>query len=547
MNLGYFSYQIPTNEPIYGYAPGTSERKALKETLAELKNQQMDIPMYIGNKEVRTNKRQAIHPPHEVAHTLGFFHAGGEKHVQQAIEAALAAKEMWSNMTWESRANIFLRAADLIATKYRYYMNGTTMLGQSKNVYQAEIDAVCELIDFLRFNVHFLSEIYKQQPISAPGMHNRMEWRPLEGFVLAVTPFNFTAIGGNLPTSAAMCGNVVVWKPANTQIYSAQMFMRILKEAGLPDGVINLIYVDGPTIGKVCFNHPEFAGVHFTGSTGVFNNMWETIGKNMGMYRSYPRIVGETGGKDFVIAHKSANPDVVVAALLRGAFEFQGQKCSAASRAYIPSNIAEEIKKKLIAGVKSFKMGTTENFGNFINAVIDEKSFDKIKGYIDNAKKNPKAEIWVGGKTDKKEGYFIQPTIIEAKNPKYVTMCEEIFGPVLTVYIYPANSFEKTLELVDSTSPYALTGAVIAQDRNAVELATHKLRHAAGNFYINDKPTGAVVGQQPFGGARASGTNDKAGSMINLYRWLSARTIKETFAPATDYRYPFLRGESDGI
>ncbi len=540
MNLGYFSYPLPTNEPILNYAPGSAERTRLKEVLAELKSTEVDVPMYIGSNEVRTNKKVAMHPPHEHQHILGYFHAGEEKHVHQAIEAALAAKETWANMDWENRANIFLKAADLLATKYRPYLNGCTMLGQSKNAFQAEIDSACELIDFLRFNVHFLSEIYKQQPLSGQGMHNRMEYRALEGFVLAITPFNFTAIGGNLPTSAAMCGNVVVWKPANTQIYGAQMFMKILKEAGLPDGVINLIYVSGPTIGSICFNHKDFAGVHFTGSTGVFNNMWETIGKNMGMYKSYPRIVGETGGKDFVLAHQSANPDVVVTALLRGAFEYQGQKCSAASRAYIPSNIAEEVKKKLIAGVKSFKMGTVENFGNFINAVIDEKSFDSIKKYIDAAKKDDKAEIWVGGKTDKKEGYFIQPTVIEAKTPRYTTMCEEIFGPVLTVYIYPANSFEKALELVDTTSAYALTGAIIAQDRNAVELATKKLRNAAGNFYINDKPTGAVVGQQPFGGARASGTNDKAGSILNLYRWLSARTIKETFNPPTDYRYPFL-------
>jgi 1-pyrroline-5-carboxylate dehydrogenase len=359
--------------------------------------------------------------------------------------------------------------------------------------------------------------------------------------VLAITPFNFTAIGGNLPTSAAMCGNTVVWKPAHTQIFSAYMFMKVLKEAGLPDGVINLIYVDGPTLGRICFNHRDFAGVHFTGSTGVFNNMWETIGRNMANYKSYPRIVGETGGKDFVIAHKSAHPDVVATALLRGAFEYQGQKCSAASRAYIPSNIAEEVRKKIIAGVKSFRMGTVEDFTNFINAVIDEKSYEKIKSYIDNAKKDPKAEIWVGGKCDKKLGYFIQPTVIEAKDPKYVTMCEEIFGPVLTVHVYPANGFEKTLELVDSTSPYALTGSIISQDRDAIELATRKLRNAAGNFYINDKPTGAVVGQQPFGGARASGTNDKAGSILNLYRWLSARTIKETFNPPTEYKYPFVQ------
>jgi 1-pyrroline-5-carboxylate dehydrogenase len=540
MSLGYFSYALPTNEPVLPYAPGSAEKKELKKVLKELKSQQHDIPMFIGEKEVRTGKKTRIHPPHEISHTLGHFHAGEEKHVKQAIDAALEAGKTWSAMSWENRANIFLKAADLIATKYRPYMNGTTMLGQSKNPIQAEIDSACEIIDFLRFNVHFLSEIYKQQPSSAYGIHNRMEYRPLEGFVLAITPFNFTAIGGNLPTSAAMCGNTVVWKPAQTQIFSAQMFMRILKEAGLPDGVINLIYVDGPTLGKVCFSHPDFAGVHFTGSTGVFNSMWKTIGENMGVYKSYPRIVGETGGKDFVIAHKSADPDVLVTALLRGAFEFQGQKCSAASRAYIPSNIAEEVKKKLIAGVRSFKMGSVEDFSNFINAVIDEKSFNSIKSYIDQAKKDKKAEIWVGGKCDKSKGYFIQPTIIEAKDPRYVTMCEEIFGPVLTVYIYNANQFEKTLELVDSTSSYALTGSVIARDRKAVELATERLRFSAGNFYINDKPTGAVVGQQPFGGARASGTNDKAGSILNLYRWLSARTIKETFHPATHYEYPFM-------
>jgi len=540
MSFGTFSYPMPANEPVLSYAPGSAEKATLKKTLAELKSKETDIPMYIGSKEVRTHKKIAIHPPHEIKHTLGYFHAGEEKHVHQAIEAALAAKENWASMSWENRAAIFLKTADLLATKYRSYINGTTMLGQSKNVYQAEIDSACELIDFLRFNVHFLSTIYQQQPISSAGMHNRMEYRPLEGFVLAITPFNFTAIGGNLPSSAAMCGNVVVWKPANTQVYAAQMFMRILKEAGLPDGVINLIYVDGPTIGKVCFNHKDFAGVHFTGSTGVFNNMWETIGKNMAMYKSYPRIVGETGGKDFVVAHKTADIDVVATALLRGAFEFQGQKCSAASRAYIPSNIAERLKKKLIAGINSFKMGTVEDFSNFINAVIDEKSFDKIKSYIDSAKRSKKASILVGGECSKKEGYFIQPTIILTEDPHYISMCEEIFGPVLTLYVYPANEFEKTLELVDTTSPYALTGSIIAQDRSVIELATNKLRHAAGNFYINDKPTGAVVGQQPFGGARASGTNDKAGSILNLYRWLSARTIKETFNPPTNYQYPFL-------
>ena len=540
MNFGYFNYPMPLNEPVLSYAPGSKEKEIIKKTLKELRTKQHDIPMYIGGKEVRSGKKTALHPPHDIAYTLGHFHAGDEKHVKQAIDAALKAKENWENTNWENRANIFLKAADLISTKYRSYMNGTTMLGQSKNIYQAEIDSACEIIDFLRFNVHFLSEIYRQQPNSGEGIHNRMEYRALEGFVLAITPFNFTAIGGNLPTSAAMCGNVVVWKPANTQVFSAQMFMRILQEAGLPDGVINLLYVDGPTLGKTCFSHPAFAGVHFTGSTGVFNSMWKTIGENMSIYKSYPRIVGETGGKDFVIAHKSADADVVATALLRGAFEFQGQKCSAASRAYIPSNIAEEVKKKLVAGVKSFKMGGVEDFRNFINAVIDEKSFNNIKSYIDNARKDKKAEVWVGGKCDKSKGYFIEPTIIEAKDSRYVTMCEEIFGPVLTIYIYNANKFEETLELVDNTSPYALTGSIIAQDRSAVELATQKLRHAAGNFYINDKPTGAVVGQQPFGGARASGTNDKAGSILNLYRWLSARTIKETFNPSVDHKYPFM-------
>lgn len=545
MTTGNFSYPLPANEPVLNYAPGSPERRILQNTLAELKSEVADVPMYIGGSEIRTGKKTAMRPPHEHSHVLGYFHEGDKKHVQQAIDAALKAKETWTALSWENRAGIFLKAADLIATKYRSYMNGTTMLGQSKNAYQAEIDSACEIVDFLRFNVHYLNEIYSQQPVSAPGIHNRLEWRPLEGFVLAVTPFNFTAIGGNLPASAAMCGNVVVWKPANTQVYSAQMFMRILREAGLPDGVINLIYVDGPVLGDVCFNHRDFAGVHFTGSTRVFNTMWETIGRNMGKYRSYPRIVGETGGKDFVIAHKSADPAVVATALLRGAFEYQGQKCSAASRAYIPSNIAKAVRKKLTEDLATLKMGTVEDFTNFINAVIDEKSFDKIKSYIDKARKDKDATIIAGGACNKKEGYFIRPTVIETTNPQYVTMCEEIFGPVLTLYVYPAGQFEKTLELVNSTSPYALTGAVIATDRSAVELATRKLVNAAGNFYINDKPTGAVVGQQPFGGARASGTNDKAGSMLNLYRWLSARTIKETFNPPVDYRYPFLQQDQE--
>jgi 1-pyrroline-5-carboxylate dehydrogenase len=542
MQYGDFYYPMPVNEPVLSYAPGSKEKLALKAALKELKSTKIDVPMYIGSEEVRTGNTMEIRPPHERRHLLGQFHIGEAKHVTKAINAALKVKDKWAAMSWENRANIFLKAADLIAGKYRAYMNGTTMLGQSKNCFQAEIDAACELIDFLRFNVHFLSDIYRQQPISGPGMYNRMEYRPLEGFVFALTPFNFTAIGGNLPTSAAMCGNVVIWKCANTQVYSAQMFMRILKEAGLPDGVINLVFIDGPTIGEVVFNHRDFAGIHFTGSTGVFNRMWETIGKNMSMYRSYPRIVGETGGKDFVIAHKSADPDVVVAALARGAFEYQGQKCSAASRAYIPSNMAAEVKKKLVEQVKTMKMGTVEDFTNFINAVIDEKSFDKLEGYIKNARKrNSGAKIWVGGKCDKTDGFFIEPTIIEATDPQYITMCEELFGPVLTVYVYDENKYEATLKLVDETSPYALTGAVIAQDRFAVEIATDRLRNSAGNFYINDKPTGAVVGQQPFGGARGSGTNDKAGSILNLYRWLSPRTIKETFHSPTDYRYPFLQ------
>ncbi len=540
MKIGNFSYPLPANEPVLSYAPGTKERELLKKTLKALKSKKIDVPMYIGSEEVRTENKVEIHAPHEKKFVLGTYNQGTGADVKKAINAALKAKEKWAALSWENRAGIFLKAADLLATKYRAEICATTMLGQSKNAYQAEIDAACELIDFLRFNVHFLNEIYSQQPVSSPGIHNRMEYRPLEGFVLAVTPFNFTAIGGNLPTSAAMCGNVVVWKCANTQIYSAQMFMRILKEAGLPDGVINLVFVDGPTLGDVCFNHPDFAGIHFTGSTGVFNTMWKNIGANTKIYKSYPRVVGETGGKDFVIAHKSADVDVLVTALCRGAFEYQGQKCSAASRAYIPSNIAAEVKKKLVAEIKTMKMGTVEDFSNFINAVIDEKSFDKLEGYIKQVKKDKEAKIIVGGNCDKSKGYFIEPTVIEVTDPKYTTMCDELFGPILTLYVYDENKFEETLKLVDGTSPYALTGSIIAQDRNAVELATTKLTNSAGNFYINDKPTGAVVGQQPFGGARGSGTNDKAGSIINLYRWLSARTIKETFVTATDYRYSFL-------
>lgn len=543
MNNGYFYFPQPANEPVKNYAPGSPEREALKEQLAAFKKKRADIPMFIGGKEVRTNEKIAIHPPHELSHTLGYYSKGNKSHAEQAVQAALKAHKSWSQMSWEQRASVFLKAAELIATKYRAHSNAATMLGQSKNIYQAEIDGVCELVDFFRFNVHFLSEIYKQQPYSPPGVNNRIEYRPLEGFVLAITPFNFTSIGGNLPTAPVLCGNVVVWKPAQTQIYSAQLFMRILMEAGLPAGVINMVYTDGPVLGEVCFNHPDLAGLHFTGSTATFQQMWKTIGNNISKYRSYPRIVGETGGKDFVVVHKTAGVDAVAANLARGAFEYQGQKCSAASRAYLPSNLAEKIKNKLVSEVKTMKMGTPEDLGNFINAVIDEKAFDKITGYITKAKNSKKARILTGGKFDKKEGYFIEPTVIETTDPKFVTMREEIFGPVLTLYVYPANKFEETLELVDSTSEYALTGAVFAQDREAITLAEKKLVHSAGNFYINDKPTGAVVGQQPFGGARASGTNDKAGSMMNLYRWLSARTIKETFVPATDYRYPFLEEE----
>ena len=542
MQFGDFYYPTPANEPVLNYAPGSFEREALKKALADFKSKKIDVPMYIGSEEIRTENKVAMRPPHEHAHILGYFHRGEAKHVSKAIQAALKIKEKWANMSWENRANIFLKAADLLATKYRAQINAATMLCQSKNVYQAEIDASCELIDFLRFNVHFLSDIYRQQPVSAPGINNRVEYRPLEGFVLAVTPFNFTAIAGNLPTSAAMCGNVVVWKCADTQAYSAQLFMKIMKEAGLPDGVINLVFVSGLVLGHVVFKHRDFAGVHFTGSTGVFNDIWKTVGNNLSLYKSYPRIVGETGGKDFVIAHSSADVDVVVTALARGAFEYQGQKCSAASRAYLPSNLAKPILKKLVEQVKSMKMGSTEDFTNFINAVIDEKSFDKLERYIKDArKKGSNAKVIVGGKCDKSVGYFIEPTIIETTDPHYVTMCEELFGPVLTVYVYDENKFEDALKLVDGTSAYALTGAIIAKDRMAVEAATNKLRNAAGNFYINDKPTGAVVGQQPFGGARASGTNDKAGSFLNLYRWVSARTIKETFNPPTHYGYPFMQ------
>lgn len=544
MLKGFFNVPAPVNEPVYSYAPGTPERALLKAAIAEARAEQVDIPMYIGSEEVRTSKKGVLTPPHDHKHVLGHYSQGTKQHVKDAINAALAAKEKWENLPWEQRAAIFLKAAELIATKYRYKLNAATMLGQSKSAYQAEIDSACEIIDFLRFNVQYMSEIYQQQPpANSKGVWNRVEQRPLEGFVFALTPFNFTAIAGNLPTCVAMMGNVVVWKPSNAQIYSANVLMQIFKEAGLPDGVINLVYVSGPDAGDVIFKHPDFAGIHFTGSTGVFQDIWKTIGENIHRYKTYPRIVGETGGKDFILAHPSADLAVLNTALVRGAFEYQGQKCSAASRAYIPKSLWKELKKSMEKDIKSFKMGGTEDFSNFINAVIDEKAFDKITKYIDRAQKSKDAEVVIGGGYDKSKGYFIEPTVIVAKKPDYETMSEELFGPVLTVYVYDDKKWKETLELVDTTSIYALTGSIIAQDRYAIDEATYALRNAAGNFYINDKCTGAVVGQQPFGGARGSGTNDKAGSAINLLRWVSPRTIKETFGPDTDYRYPFLSDE----
>lgn len=540
MPKGNFFVPEPINEPVLSYAPGTAEREELLAKYKEMYNQQIDAPMFIGDKEVQTDTKIPMTCPHDHQHVLGHFSEGDSKHVNEAINAALAAKEQWENMTWENRASIFLKAADLLAGPYRAKINAATMLGQGKNVHQAEIDAACEFIDFLRFNASFMQELYMEQPISSDGVWNRMEYRPLEGFIFAITPFNFTAISGNLPAAPAMLGNTVVWKPSYTQVYSAQVIMEVFKKAGLPDGVINLIYVDGPVAGDVVFNHPDFAGLHFTGSTGVFKTLWKTIGANLDVYKTYPRIVGETGGKDFVVAHKSADAKEVATGLVRGAFEFQGQKCSAASRAYIPSNLWADVKKYMIEDLKSIKMGSPEDPSNFVNAVIDERAFNKITGYIDEAKSAKDVELIAGGNYDGSKGWFVEPTVFEAKDPKYKTMCEEIFGPVLTVHVYDENKFEEILEVVDNTSPYALTGAIFSKDRYAVDLAAHKLRNAAGNFYINDKPTGAVVGQQPFGGARGSGTNDKAGAMMNLMRWVSARTIKETFVSPTDYRYPFL-------
>lgn len=541
MGNAYFNVPIAKNEPVRAYKPGSDERENLINKYKEMYNQDpIDVPMYIGSDEVRTNSKKAMSPPHEHGKVLGHFNYGDASHVEAAIDAAMKAREEWANLPWEQRASIFLRAAELLAGPFRDKMNAATMLAQSKNVFQAEIDAACELIDFFRFNVQYMTQIYKDQPESLPGIWNRMEYRPLEGFVFAITPFNFTSICANLCAAPAMMGNVVVWKPAESQIYSAQVIMELFQAAGVPDGVINMITVDGPVAGDVVFKHKDLAGLHFTGSTAVFRHLWKEIGTNIEKYRSYPRIVGETGGKDFIVAHKSANAAEVATAISRGAFEFQGQKCSAASRAYVPNNIWPEVKQIVIDQVSSFKMGSPEDTSNFINAVIDERAFDKIAGYIDYIKEQNDAEIIVGGNYDKSKGYFIEPTVVVTSNSKFRTMCEEIFGPVMTIFVYEADKFEETLELVDSTSEYALTGSILSGDRYAIDLASKKLQNAAGNFYINDKPTGAVVGQQPFGGARGSGTNDKAGAPMNLLRWTSARSIKETFVTPTDYKYPFL-------
>jgi len=538
-------FQIPTpfNEPIKSFAPNSPEKLAVKAALAEMSASELEVPMYIGGQKVFTEDRRRMSPPHNHKHTLGHYSYGTAEHVNQAIEAALAAKSAWENTSWEHRAAIFLKAADLIAGKYRAKMNAATMLAQSKNIFQAEIDCVCELVDFFRYNVHYMTQIYKDQPYSPPGMWNRLEYNALEGFIFALTPFNFTSIAANLPCAPAMMGNVCVWKPADSQVYSAALIMEILEEAGLPAGVINLMYVDGPTAGDVIFSNPDFAGLHFTGSTGVFQHIWKTIGNNIHKYKSYPRVVGETGGKDFIMVHSSADAEAAAVGIARGAFEFQGQKCSAASRVYIAASIYEKVMDKVKADVATFNMGDPADFRNFINAVIDEKAFDKISSYIERAKAAPNARITAGGHYDKSVGYFIQPTIIETDNPKFLTMCEEIFGPVVTVYKYDDEKFEETLHILNETSPYALTGAIFSQDRYTIAKASEILRHSAGNFYINDKPTGAVVGQQPFGGSRASGTNDKAGSYLNLLRWVSPRTIKETFVPPVDYRYPFLSEE----
>ena len=541
MANAYFNVPIARNEPVKAYKPGTEEHKSLIAKYKELYNQSpIEVPMYIGGEHVYTSTKKPMSPPHEHQKVIGHYNFGDAKHVNDAIKAAMDARSAWANLPWEQRASVFLKAADLLAGPFRDKMNAATMLAQSKNVFQAEIDASCELIDFFRFNVQYMTQIYKEQPESLPGMWNRLQYRPLEGFVFAVTPFNFTSIAANLCAAPAMMGNVVVWKPAESQMYSANVIMELFEAAGLPAGVINMVAVDGPVAGDVVFKHKDFSGLHFTGSTGVFRHLWKEIGDNIANYSSYPRIVGETGGKDFIVAHKSADAAEVATAISRGAFEFQGQKCSAASRAYVPSNSWSEVKRIVIEQVSSFKIGSPDDTSNFVNAVIDERAFDKIASYIDYIKAQPDAEIIVGGSYDKSKGYFIDPTVVVTTNPKFRTMCEEIFGPVMTIYVYDENKFEETLHLVDETSEYALTGSIMSKDRYAINMALEILENAAGNFYINDKPTGAVVGQQPFGGARGSGTNDKAGASMNLLRWTSARTIKETFVPPTDYKYPFL-------
>ncbi len=538
--MGIYRVPPPKNESVMSYAPGSAEREGIKKALAELKANPIEIPMYINGQEIRAGKKLEIRSPHNHNLVLGHYWQGGEAEVKTAVDASMEAAKTWAYMPWEQRAAIFLKAAELMAGPYRYTMNAAAMLAHSKNIFQAEIDAVCELVDFFRFNAHFMQQIYDIQPLSSAGIWDRTDHRPLEGFIFAVTPFNFVSINGNLPTAPAMMGNVVVWKPASTAIYTSHFIMKILRQSGLPDGVINMIFARGSAVGDTVLRNPNLAGIHFTGSTGVFHNMWKTVGENIATYKTYPRLVGETGGKDFIVAHPSANPAEVATAIVRGSFEYQGQKCSASSRCYLPKSLWPKIKEVMLKQLAEIKMGDPEDFGNFVNAVIDESAYETIKEFVDFAKVQKDAEILHGGVCDKSKGWFIQPTVVLTTNPHFRLLEEEIFGPVVTLYVYDDNEFAKTLHLVDSTSPYALTGAIFATDRKAVELAERTLRHAAGNFYINDKPTGAVVGQQPFGGGRASGTNDKAGGIQNMLRWTSPRSIKETFVPPTDYKYPFL-------
>ena len=543
MLKGFFHVPKAVNEPVKSYAPNSPEKAAVLAAYKKMWNETIEVPNYIGSEEIRTGNTRNMTAPHDHQHVVGKYHLAEKVHVEKAIASALEARKKWANMAWEQRAAIFLKAAELIAGPYRAKINAATMIAQSKTIFQAEIDASCELIDFLRYNVEFMTQIYNDQPKSISDIWNRVEYRPLEVFVYAITPFNFNAIAANLPASAALMGNTVVWKPSDSQVFSAKIIIDVFKEAGVPDGVINVVFGDPVMITDTVLASPDFAGVHYTGSTFVFKEIWKKIGTNIHTYKTYPRIVGETGGKDFVLAHPSANVKQVVTGITRGAFEFQGQKCSAASRGYIPQSLWPAVKEQLITDVKSMKMGSPEDFGNFITAVIHEGSFDKLASFIDQAKKDSDAEIIVGGNYDKSKGYFIEPTVIVTTNPKYATMETELFGPVMTIYIYDDAKWAETIKLVDETSEYALTGAIFSQDRYAIEEATLALQNSAGNFYINDKPTGAVVGMQPFGGARASGTNDKAGSMQNLLRWVSPRTIKETFVTPEDYRYPFL-GES---